>query len=160
MVFTTRRFIFIVVLPCFLCSYFFSQVKTVITSFGEERADLYASCAFVCLSCIRSILSISHSLGVWGWLRLVIVTLPRRFINKKEKRNTEKWSIIPIPNIILCKLLKLTDFHGNRKAIIEKTTHKFLRIYIWDEAERFAEIFLTIIFTKILFCPCSRFLSL
>ena len=35
---------------CYFVSVLFS---TVITSLGEETAGLYASCAFVCLSCMH-----------------------------------------------------------------------------------------------------------
>ena len=48
----------------------------VITSLGRERADLYASRAFVCLSCMTYVLSFSLPHGVGDWLRLVIVAHP------------------------------------------------------------------------------------
>ena len=47
----------------------------VITSLGEDRAGLYASCAFVGL-CIYALLSFSLPLGIGGWLVIVIVTFP------------------------------------------------------------------------------------
>ena len=43
----------------------------VITTLGEDRAGLYVSRAFVCLSCMRSILSFSLPFGVAGLLWLV-----------------------------------------------------------------------------------------
>ena len=42
-----------VVLPCSLFSCCVSPFSIVITSLGEERADLCASSAFVCLFCTR-----------------------------------------------------------------------------------------------------------
>ena len=39
----------------FECVCFSVLFSIVITSFGEEMAGLYASCAFVCLSCMRFI---------------------------------------------------------------------------------------------------------
>ena len=46
---------------------------------GEENAGLYASRAFVCVSCMRLFLSFSLPLGVGGWLRIVTVALPGLF---------------------------------------------------------------------------------
>ena len=43
--------------------------------FGEERAGLYDSRAFVCLSCMHYFLSFSLPLGVGGWLQILIVAL-------------------------------------------------------------------------------------
>ena len=53
------------VLPCSLFSYFSTLV-----SLGEDKAGLYASCAFVCLSCMHLL-----PLGISVWPRLIIVAL-------------------------------------------------------------------------------------
>ena len=55
-----------------LCSF-----TIIIIPLGEERAGLRASHAFICLLCMRWCLFCS--LGVRGWLWLVIVALPGLF---------------------------------------------------------------------------------
>ena len=51
------------------CSHDFSvHFSIVITSLGEERADIYASRVFICLSCTHYLLSFSLPLDVGGWL--------------------------------------------------------------------------------------------
>ena len=57
---------------------FFSPFSIMITSLGEERAGLCASRAFVYFSPVN-FCPFSLSLGVRGWLRLVIVALPGLF---------------------------------------------------------------------------------
>ena len=47
--------------PCPLCSSLFFSSSIVITSHGEESAGLYASRAFLCLSCLRYFLSFFSS---------------------------------------------------------------------------------------------------
>ena len=47
-----------------------------IISLAKKRAGLYASRAFVCNLAFVIFLSFSHSLGVGGRLRIVIVALP------------------------------------------------------------------------------------
>ena len=76
-VFTTGRFM--LSLDLLFVLVFFSPFIIVITSLGEERAGLCASRAFVCLFCTRYVCPFRRRLGVRGWLRLVIVALPRRF---------------------------------------------------------------------------------
>ena len=56
-------------------------VSIVITLFGEERADLCASRAFVCFARVSFYL-LSLLLGVRVWLRLVTATLPGFFYYK------------------------------------------------------------------------------
>ena len=51
----------------------------VITSLGEEIAGLCASHTFVCLFCMRYFCPLSLPFGVRGWLRFVIVALPKLF---------------------------------------------------------------------------------
>ena len=61
-VFTTGRFVWSLALHFVLVLLFFSVLfSIVITSFGEERADLCAFRAFVCLFCMRWFLSIFSS---------------------------------------------------------------------------------------------------
>ena len=57
------------------CSHFSVPWSIAITVLNVERAGLYASRACVCLSCMRCFMSFSLPLGVFGWLRLVIVAL-------------------------------------------------------------------------------------
>ena len=57
--YTTGRFMFSLALLFVLV--FFSPFSIVITSFGEERAALCASCAFICIFCTRYVLSIFSS---------------------------------------------------------------------------------------------------
>ena len=71
MVFTVRRFILSLVLLFVLVLF-----SIVITSLREERASLNASRVFVCLSCMRYVLSFSLPLGVGGRLWIAIVALP------------------------------------------------------------------------------------
>ena len=59
-------FLFVLMLICILFS-------IVVTSLGEERAGLYVSLAFVCLSCVTFCVSFSLPLGVGCRLRSLIV---------------------------------------------------------------------------------------
>ena len=76
MVNSTRRFILSLAL-CFVLV-FFSPFSLVITSFGEERAGLYAFRAFICFALVGLCL-FPLPLGARDWLRLVIVALPGLF---------------------------------------------------------------------------------
>ena len=83
-VFTTGHFMFSLALffvHVFIC-FFFSSFSIVITSHVEERAGLCASVLlvhlFVYFACI-DFSPFSLTLGVMGWLRLVIVALPGLF---------------------------------------------------------------------------------
>ena len=67
------------VLPCVLYLCFFSPFSFATTSLGEVRALLRAFRAFVCFVRVGLCL-LSFHLGVRDWLRLVIVTLSRRFL--------------------------------------------------------------------------------
>ena len=51
-----------------------------ITSLGDEKPGLYASCAFVCLSCMHYFFVFSLPLGVSSRLRIVIVVYAGLFI--------------------------------------------------------------------------------
>ena len=62
-----------------LCSRVFEVLfSTVVTSLGEERAGLCASRAIVYFAHVN-FCPFALPLGVRGWLRLVIVTLPGLF---------------------------------------------------------------------------------
>ena len=64
----------------FICPYFLVIFNIAITSHSEKRAALHASCAFICLSSMRNFFVVySLSLGVRGWLRLIIVALSGLF---------------------------------------------------------------------------------
>ena len=76
MVSTKGRFMFSLVF--FFVLIFFSPFSIVITSLGEERAGLCASCAFVYFTRVNHC-PFYLPLDVRGWLRLVIVTLPGLF---------------------------------------------------------------------------------
>ena len=58
---------------------FFISFSIVITSFGEEGAGMCASRAFVVCFLHVIFCHFSLPLGVGGWLRFVIVTLPGLF---------------------------------------------------------------------------------
>ena len=62
--------------------FFRDLFSIVITSLLEERAGLYASRAFVCLSCMRFFFFfvVSLSCGIGRRLRMVIVALAGLFI--------------------------------------------------------------------------------
>ena len=67
------------VLPFSLFSCFcFSHFSIVNTSIDEEIAVLSASCEFVYFARVNCC-PVSLPLGVGGWLRLVIVTLPELY---------------------------------------------------------------------------------
>ena len=76
-VYSTRRFVLCLTL-CYFDLVFFSPFSIVITSLGEERANLSAFRAFV-----RFVLvwfcRLPLPLGVWEGLRFVIVALPGLF---------------------------------------------------------------------------------
>ena len=61
------------------CSYVFSPFSIVITSLGEERANLSAFRTFVRFALVWFCL-FSLPLGVWEGMRLVIVALPGIFL--------------------------------------------------------------------------------
>ena len=67
------------VFPCVILSlYFFNPCSIVITSLGEERANLCAFRTFVRFALVWFRL-LPLPLGVWNGLRLVVVALPGRF---------------------------------------------------------------------------------
>ena len=76
MVCTTGRFMFSLVF--FFVLIFFSPFSIVITSLGEERAGLCASCASVYFTRVNHC-PFSLPLSVRDWLRLVIVEFPGLF---------------------------------------------------------------------------------
>ena len=66
------------IFPCSLSSCFVIPFSIMITSLGEEIAGLCASHALVCFVRV-SFCHFSLPLGVRGWLRFVIVSLPGLF---------------------------------------------------------------------------------
>ena len=63
------------------CSHgFFSHVSHYDHIAWEKTAGLCASRLFVCLSCMRYVLSFSLPLDVGGWLRIAMVALPVCFV--------------------------------------------------------------------------------
>ena len=72
MVYTTGRFMFSLVF--YFVHIFFSPFSIVITSLGEERAGLCASCASVYFTRVNHC-PFYLPLGIRGWLRPVIVAL-------------------------------------------------------------------------------------
>ena len=74
MVYSTRRFVLSLTL-CYFVLVFLSPISIVITSLGEETANLNAFCTFV-----RFVLvwfsRFRLPLGVWEMLRFLIVALP------------------------------------------------------------------------------------
>ena len=77
MVYSTRRFLLCFNL-CYFVLVFFSPFSIVITSLGEERANLSAFCKFVRFALVWFCL-FPLPLGVWEGLRFVIVALPGLF---------------------------------------------------------------------------------
>ena len=77
MVYSTRRFVLCLTLCHFVLA-FFSPFSIVITSLGEERADLSAFRMFVRFV-LDWICRFLLPLGVWEGLRFVIVALPGLF---------------------------------------------------------------------------------
>ena len=71
------------ILTCSLFSCFSVLFSSVFTSPGDDKAGLYASRAFVCLSCMRYFLSFFCSCLDRGWLWLVIMALPGLFEIRK-----------------------------------------------------------------------------
>ena len=74
MVYSTRRFVLSLAL-CYFVLVFFSPFSIVITSLGEERANLSAFRMFVRFALVWFCL-FPLPLGVWEGLRLVTVALP------------------------------------------------------------------------------------
>ena len=74
MVYSTRRFVLCLTL-CYFVLVFFSPFSIVITSLGEERANLSAFHTFVRFAVVWFCL-FSLPLGVLEELRFVIVALP------------------------------------------------------------------------------------
>ena len=74
MVYSTRRFVLCLTL-CHCVPVFFSPFSVVITSLGEERANLSAFRTFVRFVLIW-IYRFPLPLGVWEGLRFVILALP------------------------------------------------------------------------------------
>ena len=77
MVYSTRRFV-VCLSVCHFVLVFFSPFSIVITSLGEERANLSAFCTFVRFVLVK-ICRFPLPLGVWEGLRFVIVALPGLF---------------------------------------------------------------------------------
>ena len=77
MVYSTRRFVVSLAL-CFLFLCFFFPFSIVITSLGEERANLSAFRTFVRFAFVWICL-FPLPLGVWEGLQLVTVALPGLF---------------------------------------------------------------------------------
>ena len=76
-VYSTRRFV-VCLSMCHFVLLFFSPFSIVITSLGEERANLSAFRAFVRFVLVWVCL-FTLPLGVWEGLRFVIVALPGLF---------------------------------------------------------------------------------
>ena len=76
-VYSTRRF-FLCLTLCYFVLVFFSSFSIVITSLGEERANLSAFGIFVRFALVWFCL-FPLPLGVWEGLRFVIVALPGLF---------------------------------------------------------------------------------
>ena len=74
MVYSTRQFVLHLAL-CYFIIVFFSPFSIVITSLGEERANLSAFHIFVQFALVWFCL-FPLPLGVWERLQLVIVALP------------------------------------------------------------------------------------
>ena len=77
MVYSTRRFVLFLTLYYFVLV-FFGPFSIVITSIGEERANLSAFHTFVRFVLVW-ICRFSLPLGVWEGLQFVIVALPGLF---------------------------------------------------------------------------------
>ena len=77
MVYSMRRFVLCLTL-CHFVLVFFSPFSIVITSLGEERANLSAFCMFVRFVLVW-ICQFPLPLCVWEGLRFVIVALPGLF---------------------------------------------------------------------------------
>ena len=77
MVYSTRRFVLCLTL-CHFVLVLFSPFSIAITSLGEERANLSAFRTFVRFVLVW-ICRFPFRLGVWEWLRFVIVALPGLF---------------------------------------------------------------------------------
>ena len=77
MVYSTRRFVLCLTL-CHFVLLLFSPFSTVITSLGEERANLSAFRMFVLFALVWFCL-FPLPLGVWEGLRFVMVALPGLF---------------------------------------------------------------------------------
>ena len=74
MVYSTRRFVLCLTL-CYFVHVFFSPFSIVITSLGEERANLSAFRTFVRFALVW-FCQFPLPLGVWEGLRFVTVALP------------------------------------------------------------------------------------
>ena len=77
MVYSTRRFVLCLTL-CYFVFVFFNPLRIVITSLGEERANLSAFCMFVHFVLVW-FYWFPLPLGVWEGLWFVIVALPGVF---------------------------------------------------------------------------------
>ena len=77
MVYSTRRFVLCLTLRHFVLV-FFSPFSIAITSLGEEKANLSAFRTFVRFVLVW-ICRFPLPLGIWEWLRFLIVALPGRF---------------------------------------------------------------------------------
>ena len=77
MVYSTRRFV-VCLSVCHFVLVFFSPFCIAITSLGEERANLSVFRTFVRFVLVW-ICRFPLPLGVWEWLRFVIVALPGLF---------------------------------------------------------------------------------
>ena len=77
MVYSTRRFV-VCLSVCHFVLVFFSPFSIAITSLGEEGANLSAFRTFVRFVLVW-ICRFPLPLGVWEWLRFVIVALPGLF---------------------------------------------------------------------------------
>ena len=77
-VFTTRCFMLSLAL-FFVLMIFPVLLSIVISSLEEKRAGLCASREFVCFT-LHALLFILFLSWCWGWLRIVILALPRLFM--------------------------------------------------------------------------------
>ena len=105
MVYSTRRFV-VCLFVCHFVLVFFSPFSIVITSLGEERANLSAFRTFVRFVLVW-ICRFPLPLGVWEGLRFVIVALPGLFsylfFNKlKFKSPVAIISFMPV-SVVRCK---------------------------------------------------------
>ena len=108
MVYSTRKFVLSLAL-CYFGLVFFSLFSIVITSLGEERANLSAFRTFVRFALVWFCL-FPLPLGVWEGLRLVIVALPGLFsyLFRIKKQNVKTiFSEKKMKTFSVCHLLSL-----------------------------------------------------
>ena len=89
------------VLPCSLSSCFFSPFSIVANSLGEEGACVWASRAIVCFARVNFVL-FPLSIGVRGWLRLLIVAVLDVSVNYFGLLRHHKQPSIQLPMRTYC----------------------------------------------------------